>query len=620
MILRNLGGLIKKLFVEKDTKTADVGGEIDNKIIPLDVERKDDTVGRATCASWQDKETESLKRPVYDGAESLRKLLADNQEELSLELSYYANPETIKEFVGIFNSPEWEAVYKKDAVLAAINTVCGLRGIVKRANGTAANAIVEAIIKYKHGALGVVSVLEQQDLDDIDITEIADNLGIEELIELVCNCYGSQDIQDISNGHDLVYFALTKNKNVIKDFVRSIKALYIRDKVTGRLVTKNAERIYQLFGEKYGGILSYLERRRDRESLLKLEKICDKEGVAREISKIRMGEFGNKQAERLVNLAYYLDIAYKLGLQPEITENLQASYEEVESKSRKYILEKLGIQDLDKAIKFIPWLKTGDTTALKVLRGENVEKFGIARSYELGNDVEVPYEDIKNDLWTYAQTIGLDIKIEDINDLNYLKSVAEKIMSEVGRKKDIKPEVLGEIKPNLSRILNLTYKAGRTYRIDINPSDLESQMEVLQNVTSCLSPGGGNFLYAQEYLKNPYTFWAVIKNEKNIVGRATVFIGEKEEEEISRRVQESREGDSGTGNEKNKDYAIARASKVYSTAPVSEEVVDGALQQYAKESGYTFLHEGIFTVPGLTKVYDDFVHAGEKPGVVVIKK
>ena len=176
------------------------------------------------------------------------------------------------------------------------------------------------------------------------------------------------------------------------------------------------------------------------------------------------------------------------------------------------------------------------------------------------------------------------------------------IRYEVSKEKNLDQEVSSEIDLNLNRISEFintnTNNSSRKYKLSVNPSDLESQMESLQNITSCLSPYGKNFEFTKAYLANPNTFFAVIKNDKEkVVGRVTMMMGKDKD-----------------GKDK-----IARVSKVYKIAPLNEKAIDEALIKYAKEMGAEFMENGEMTVEGLERVSDDFVK-GENGKVVVKRK
>jgi len=119
----------------------------------------------------------------------------------------------------------------------------------------------------------------------------------------------------------------------------------------------------------------------------------------------------------------------------------------------------------------------------------------------------------------------------------------------------------------------------------------------LQNVGSCLSPGGAYFQeYTQMYLENPNVFWAVIKDsDGKIVGRVTVFHGRQDGNDV-----------------------VARTSKIYSLVPISQRSVDRALKMYAEDMNIKFIDSGKMVVDGLVDAYDDY--ADWKDNRVVIDK
>ena len=370
----------------------------------------------------------------------------------------------------------------------------------------------------------------------------------------------------------------SKVKHMISD-------LYERDPTTTCLAVKNFDKILEIFGDKFDSIFDYLWRRRDRDSILTIERISKK--VSGALGKIKTAEFGNKQAKRLIRLASYLDACYQLDLNPEVSEDLQASYDGVENTLKDYF-KSLGINDFRKGIKFIDWVKEKNETVQRVLNGEKIEKPGLSRIYRLKNSEEVDIEGIRKEIQSYADMAGLPTKVEG-ETLAELKEAAEQIMSDVSKKKGLDENVVREIKPNLSRILNITYRGSREYVLSVDSSDMEAQLEALQNIPSCLSPGGSNFEFTKQYLKNPNTFWATVREENKdgtpgkVVGRVTIFRGKRDEKDV-----------------------IARVSRVYSTAPIDKVAVDEVLREYAKESGAEFTGRGKIKVGGLERIYDDY--------------
>lgn len=441
-------------------------------------------------------------------------------------------------------------------------------------------------VKHPDTAAKILESIADHALDTEEEMRIA---RIDDVVNTLSRGYSKNGIWYILNGLQEVYDA-TKDENTIKGLCRSLDKIYERDQTTALLVAENMLDIIHVFNDKYEGIMSYIGKRNDRESLFAIGRINNIEKVATEISQITLDDFGNKQAERLIKLATYLDYNYSLGLEPEISENLQDSFKNAEDSLKNYARQ-IGV-DLDRAIKFLPWLSTKDETALKVLRGEKVEKFGESHEYALSSS-SVSLDEIRKELQQYANMARLNITIKE-GDLQYLKSTAQYIMSQINKScNDF--NVLAEVRPNLGRILNMTYKGSRNYTLSINPSDLESQMKALQNITSCMSPSGEMFKYTRDYLKNPYTFWAVIKDGDDAVGRVTVFVGKQFDKNM-----------------------IARVSKVYSIAPVNEKEIDKALKEYAREIGAEFLESGEMEVAGLEKYYDDFLGAGK--GKIVVNR
>lgn len=382
-------------------------------------------------------------------------------------------------------------------------------------------------------------------------------------------------------------------KDGIKDFMKSINTVHERDPVTARLIAENVRNINSLFGNKYKGILSYMEKRRDREGLYAIARLENQNEVSNVIEAIKMDEFGNKRAERLIKLASYLDASLELELDVSIRPNLQESYDAVERSLHGY-MTKLGIKDLEKGVKFVPWLKTKDKTALRVLRGIGIKKTGIARSYALADRSELPLDDMRRDVESCAKTIGVDVSLG--NDLDSIGKGARKVMSEAGRKKG--NTIAKEMMPRLSRVLNSVHRGSKNFILYVNPSDIETQMEALQNVNSCISPGGIYFEYGQEYLKNPNTFWAVIKDGEKVVGRATVFIGR--DPRCNKR--------------------LARVSEIRSNVTIKEELVDRALRKYAEEIGAKIMKNGEIKVGGLTMAYDDYIDGITDQGKVAVKR
>lgn len=383
-------------------------------------------------------------------------------------------------------------------------------------------------------------------------------------------------------------------ENVLSDGLGTVAAIRERDETTADILLLTLPKL-RAFGDKYKVVLDYVKRKREREDLRRIGAIKHEDYVSEALKIIQLTDSGGRQGERLVKLAINLDTiselneALQLGIsEAGIVPDLRTSYENAQN-TLKGILQKLGIANLDEVYKFLPWVKTKDETALKILRGEEVTKVGEARSYNLQASSKFDLEGMKKEIESYAQTIGIELPEVPVEDLNLesLKQMASYVVAELSKRKDISEEVLREIKPNLDRIRTAMDKGG-SYTFSINPQDMKSQLEALQNVGSCLSPGGTMFRYTKEYLKNPNTSWAVIKGAQGAVGRVTMFRGTDESGKT----------------------AIARVSKVYAQVPIDESEVDKALRNYAVETNANFVERGKLIVPGLQNFYDDFIGKG----------
>lgn len=382
---------------------------------------------------------------------------------------------------------------------------------------------------------------------------------------------------------------LTLQEDALRQGLETVRTIQTRDAETAAMVLYTLPKLHSVFGDKYSVVLSYFEKERKREYLRAIGQIRNDTYVVEAVKGLELTDSGKRQGERLIRFARDLDAftelnqKLELGMNVEVTPDLKTSYENVQS-ALKGALSRLGVSSSDEVYRFMPWIMTRDETALKVLRGEQVQKVGESRSYNLQADVKVDLEGMRRDVETYAKSIGLELPDVHVGDLNTLQEMARYVMSEVTRRKDIPQDVLGEVKPNLARILT-TIDASGSYTLSINPQDLKGQMEALQNVTSCLAPGGSMFKYTQGYLENPYTSWATIRGKQGIVGRVTLFYGQDE-----------------TGHP-----AIARVSKVYSQVPISETEIDSILNTYATETGARVVKNGKLTVPGLKMAYDDLI-------------
>jgi len=399
----------------------------------------------------------------------------------------------------------------------------------------------------------------------------------------------------------LVPLLTISEEKVLKDGLETAVSIQGRDNATAVLLLEALPK-FRAFGDKYKTVLDYVKRKREREDLRKIGAIKHEDKVLETLNIIHLTDSGTRQGERLVKLAINLDTilelneALQLGISDAgIVPDLRKSYENVQD-TLKGIFQKLGLTNLEEVYKFLPWIKTKDETAMKVLRGEEVEKISEARSYNLQASAKFDLEGMRKEIESYAQAIGIDLPEASTDDLNLelLKQMAGFVVAELSKKKDVSEEILREIKPNLDRIRTAMDKGG-SFTFSINPQDMKSQLEALQNVSSCLSPGGSMFRYTKEYLKNPNTFWAIIKGQQGVVGRVTMFQGKDE-----------------SGNP-----AFARVSRVYAQVPIDENEVDKVSRNYADETNTSFVERGKLTVPGLQDYYDDFIGTGRGPDVIV---
>lgn len=448
--------------------------------------------------------------------------------------------------------------------------------------------------------------LEDRILDEI-LTGMTDGHQIGQLESTAArqnlNAMSAYDLPDTLYARDILPL-LKMAEAALSQGLDAASNIGSRDSVTAGMLIAALPKLHTLFGDKYGAVLSYFKKKHERNDLRLLQQINNDNGtyVSDAIREIELASLGRAQGERLVKLAVSLnslaEMKTLLGMDVtvQIVPDLKTSYERAQTALNE-VLSRLGITSIDDILKFRTWLTTKDETALRVLRGEQIPKLGEPRTYGIEAGVKFDLEGMRREIEAYAKAADVNIPGIPGSDLNALKAVASYVMAEVTTRKDVvPPEVLGEVKPNLDRIITLMNTAGN-YEISFNPQDLRSQMEALQNVTSCLSPGGSMFRHTQAYLRHPQVSWAVIRDmQHRIVGRFTVFYGQTMEDQP----------------------AVARVSNVYSQVPTSEAEVDNALRRYAAETGRKLLEKGMLLVPGLNEVYDDFARTAG-PGRVAVR-
>jgi hypothetical protein len=216
------------------------------------------------------------------------------------------------------------------------------------------------------------------------------------------------------HNYRLVPLLTVSEEKVLKDGLETAVTIQGRDNATAVLLLEALPK-FRAFGDKYKIALDYIGKKREREDLRKIGAIKHEDKVSEALKTIQMTDSGTRQGERLVKLAISLDAilelneALQLGISDMgIVPNLRKSYENVQD-TLKGIFQKLGLTNLDEVYKFLPWIKTKDETALKVLRGEEVAKIGEARSYSLRASSKFDLEGMRKEIESYAQAIGIEL-------------------------------------------------------------------------------------------------------------------------------------------------------------------------------------------------------------------
>jgi len=420
---------------------------------------------------------------------------------------------------------------------------------------------------------------------------------------------------------------------IITNILESMSNIYEKDPTTAMIVGENATKIVSTFGERYEDILNYMEKSNERFKIHKIKSIANPYDVGEALKEIKLKTTGKRQISRLINLAAYLDANHEFGLKPDLSEDLQEAIASARDSLKKY-MKKHNIEDIDKGIEFLPWIKKDekgimgilhkylhippkDNIALKVLNGEKIEKTGISKAYPISSRTgDQIRKNIKDEIQSYVKMLNLNITVEN-EDIDYLKGMAKSIMLEIEKpetKKNLTDEMRGEIIPNLNRILKLREESSKNYMICFNPNDIETQMKALQDIGSCLSPDGCNFKYTEIYLENSDTFFPVIRENNEtgpIVGRLTAFFGKSEETDPEgvRNILDCNDDDKVPN-------SISRASNIYSVVPFAEEDIDESFMKYANDSNLEFIENGVISVNNLDEIYDDRVRGSNSKVIV----
>ncbi|MCX8190629.1 MAG: hypothetical protein N3D78_00325 [Candidatus Aenigmarchaeota archaeon] len=432
------------------------------------------------------------------------------------------------------------------------------------------------------------------------------------LAERLVEKYGKEKEEVMEVLEKFLYFWKDRSKKdydneILKYTIDNLKDYSPRNKNFALKLFDTLPEIYHIFGENlYKTLLGYFLKEEDINSLAKIRNIyLDKIGdsnldkIKETLEKIKIEEnIGKKQIKRLVNFAGLLDLCYNFKVEVNVDgKSLQDAYKIVEENLKKFLNNKYGVEDLDLIKEFLPWFKVNSKVGIGVLKGEKFKKFtDLGRSYKIEvGDKDFNYEEILKELKSYNEKLkridGWELEIDENNKtLPYVHDVAREMMSLINRKKDwekdegMKKYVKGEVLPNLSRFQNLTKKY-MSLEVYLNPSDLKTQMKALQEVKSCLSPGGGNFKYTEDYIKSENVFFGVIKSNGKIVGRFTVVNGYDESDKP----------------------ALAIISNIHSHVPINEEEIKKAVEMYARENGAYLMERGELKIYGLEKIYDDRV-------------
>jgi hypothetical protein len=229
--------------------------------------------------------------------------------------------------------------------------------------------------------------LDDRILDEV-LTGIDKNLFSDDQIKSVARrnrriLMGYQLSQEVPT-IDIKSLLTVPEENVLRDGLETVASIQERDKTTAVALLKALPK-FRAFGDKYKVVFDYIKRNRRREDLRKLEAIKHEDHVSEALEIIQLTDSGKRQGERLVKLAISLDAieelneALRLGISDVgIVPDLKTSYDNVQN-TLKGIFQQLGIANLEEAYKFLPWIKTKDETALKILRGEKVAKVTICK-------------------------------------------------------------------------------------------------------------------------------------------------------------------------------------------------------------------------------------------------
>jgi hypothetical protein len=363
-------------------------------------------------------------------------------------------------------------------------------------------------------------------------------------------------------------------------------------------------RVYELhsvFRDKFEQVLDYLVRTRRRFEIVQLDTIRKEVGDL--LERVQVGSGGKKRTKKLWRLALLANVALGLGASLDgVSGELEDVYTQLKERIKKYIPEDI---PLDRMIQYSDWIKPERQyrAPLRALAGKPIRKVvREVREYPISAPYEVDVQEIAEEIAKYARL--MNVQIEKPTDIRECLELVSYLMRKLERE-EYSEEVRKEVRPNLSRLSNLTNKVGGEYVVRFDPENLLLQMKALKAVQTCISPGGSYFRYTLRYLGHPCAFYVPVLRKRGegeeIVGRFTVFVGMEKK---------------GTAEPTH----IARVSGVYASGLNLEEEIDKVLRSYANELGLEVVEKGYIRVPGISScgIYDDYAGKGREKDEVLI--
>lgn len=191
----------------------------------------------------------------------------------------------------------------------------------------------------------------------------------------------------------LVFYEIIKKNKEIEKLVDLVNSFKEADEYMLNSILSYYYKIEKLFKKYTDLIIKYVVRYSDKNILYKIEDIRNINKIGREIEKISIKSLGKRQLDRLVKLAYMLDILYDYSIEVQIDpdKNLYDNYLLLKNIIKKYIIEEeLGnsrniLNKNEKEIDIIlPWFKHAPNLLKKAIQ-KNIEKFGSEKTYVIDN-------------------------------------------------------------------------------------------------------------------------------------------------------------------------------------------------------------------------------------------